>query len=211
MSDTAHVFIDNANVFGGAQRMARALTPPEPWGGVRVYYRNLFRLVESGYAPSVRILAGSVPPGNEDLWSHASSAGYDTKLLKKVEKDNGHLGEQSVDELLQLKMLEAIMDHSPTTLVLVTGDGKPSPTGSSFLDQITRAMARGWAVDVWSWGMQLSGAFSRLAAESGNFLQVKLLDQFYDAVTFCKPGTYTVDGKTIVAKERIVQRLPTVA
>lgn len=207
MATLAHVFIDNANVFGGAQRVGRTLRPAEPWPAVRVYYRNLFRLVEHGYLPGVRVMAGSVPPGNDELWRHAQASGYDTKLLRKVERDDGRLGEQAVDELLHLKMLEVIFDHEPTTLVLVTGDGNASPTGSSFLDQIQRALTRGWAINVWSWRAQLSGAFHRLAARSANFVQVSALDPHYESITFCKGGTYTVNGDSTLAVERIVSEL----
>ena len=73
------------------------------------------------------MMAGSVPPGNDDLWAHAEDAGYQTDLLRKIEHDDGSLGEQAVDELMHLKIANVLLDFDePQTLVLVTGDGKVS-------------------------------------------------------------------------------------
>ena len=97
-----HVFIDNSNIFGGAQRAATTLEPEALWLAVRVHYRNLFQLVERDGDVVSRVLAGSVPPGNDALWEHARRGGYDTDLLRRVETDNGRLIEQGVDEMLHL-------------------------------------------------------------------------------------------------------------
>ncbi len=205
MTQSAHIFVDNSNIFGGAQRAASKLVPPEPWLAIRVYCRNFFQLIEHGYSVATRILAGSVPPGTEDLWNHAERAGYDTKLLRKVERDDGRLGEQAVDELLQLKMLETALDYRPGCLVLATGDGKPSETGSSFIAQVQRALKIGWTVDVWSWSLQLSPRFRGLQEESANFAQVHLLDRHFESITFCKGGDYLIDGVSRRVDERVVQ------
>lgn len=44
---TAHIFVDNSNIFGGAQRAAKALEPTASWHAIRVYYRHFFALLES--------------------------------------------------------------------------------------------------------------------------------------------------------------------
>lgn len=100
----AHVFIDNSNVFGGAQRAAHVLEPGALWMAVRIYYRNLFTLIERGLNPVTRVLAGSVPPGNDALWESARRCGYDTDLLRRVENFDGRLVEQGVDEIAHLKI-----------------------------------------------------------------------------------------------------------
>ncbi len=72
-----HIFIDNSNIYGGAQRAAETLEPNAHWLSIRVYYRNLCGLIE-GSDVTTRVLAGSVPPGNEPLWETMRNLGYDT-------------------------------------------------------------------------------------------------------------------------------------
>jgi len=69
-----HVFIDNSNIYGGAQRAAETLEPDAIWLAVRVYLRNFVNLIEGGDAVT-RVLAGSVPPGNDSLWQNARDLG----------------------------------------------------------------------------------------------------------------------------------------
>ncbi|KAG0097363.1 hypothetical protein BGZ93_002895 [Podila epicladia] len=75
-------------------------------------------------------------------------------------------GEQCVDELLHLKMLETILDHEPAVMVLATGDGGDSEFGGEgFYGVIKRALERGWQVEIVSWEDQLSGVYIELAQE----------------------------------------------
>lgn len=73
------------------------------------------------------------------------------------ENNSKHYKEQGVDEVLHLKILETLMDYSPSTnasktrpvLVLATGDANSSeynPTG--FLGCVRRALALGWDVEL---------------------------------------------------------------
>jgi hypothetical protein len=143
-----------------------------------------------------------VPPGNDHLWNHARQAGYDTDLLKKVEKDDGRLGEQGVDELLHLKIANVLLDHEPPqTLVLVTGDAKASDYGTSFLGQTERALKRGWDVHVWSWKGQLSPKFSKLT-RPGRAVQLHHLDDLYYDLVYLEKGTFTIDGRSVVCPGR---------
>ncbi|KAF9093417.1 hypothetical protein BGX23_003342 [Mortierella sp. AD031] len=87
----------------------------------------------------------------------------------------GARGEQGVDELLHLKMLETILDHEPATMVLATGDGGDSEFGGGgFYGVIKRALDRGWHVEVVSWEDQLSGVYLELALEYGYSCEHKL-------------------------------------
>ncbi|KAK5809750.1 hypothetical protein F5H01DRAFT_347454 [Linnemannia elongata] len=80
----------------------------------------------------------------------------------------GSQGEQGVDELLHLKMLETLLDHEPSTIVLATGDGGDSEFGGGgFYAVIKRALNRGWHVEIVSWEDQLSGVYLQLALEYG--------------------------------------------
>lgn len=204
-----HVFIDNSNVFGGAQRAAAAQEPAALWLAVRVYYRNLFQLVEGGEDIATRVLAGSVPPGNDALWEHAQRRGYDTDLLRRVEADDGRLIEQGVDEMLHLKIANALLDRpgSGDTLVIVSGDGRVSGFNTSFPGQAERALRQGWNVEVWSWQEQLTRAYTRLAHQSPDKVSVQSLDPYYPSITFVRAGRYRVAGSMIDIADRVVAPL----
>lgn len=204
---SAHVFIDNSNVFGGAQRAAATIEPDALWIAIRVYYRNLFRLIEHSHQATTRVLAGSVPPGNDALWQHAREAGYDTDLLRRVNRDDGRLSEQGVDEVLHLKIANALLDFSPPqTLILASGDGNESEFGTSFIKQIERALKHGWKVIVWSWKDQLSGKFRQLAKTNGGNLSVNHFDDHYWSITFIQQGQFEVNGSLVTLTGRVVHK-----
>ena len=204
----AHIFIDNSNIFEGARRVAEAREPESPRGAVRLYYKNFFRLVEDGVNPLTRVLGGSGAAGNDELWNYARQAGYDTDLLRRVEKDDGRIGEQGVDEVLHLKIANALLDHEPPQrLVVCTGDAKDSDYGTSFKSQIERALRRGWQVRVWSWRDQLSGRFQSLVERSQGAMTISFLDPYYLAVTFVQAGEHLLGGTRVMVKGRVVAPL----
>lgn len=204
----AHIFIDNSNVFGGAQRASEKLEPDSVRKSVRVYYKNLFKLIENGFSPVTRVLAGSLPPGNEQLWENSRALGYNPDLLHRVDKDDGRLAEQGVDEIVHLKIAGVLLDFDgPQTLVLVTGDGNESDFGTSFLQQVKRALKLGWHVHVWSWAEQQSGKYARLSEETDGVLVVHQFDPYYKSLTFLQEGDYTVGGSLVHAKARVVSKL----
>jgi hypothetical protein len=204
----APVFVDNSNIFGGARRTASFVEAAAPWQAIRLYFRNFARLTEGSHSVATRVLAGSVPPGNEDLWEYARQAGSDTRLLNTIGRDDGRLGEQGVDELLQLKIAYVLIDYGPPqTLILGTGDGGAGEFDTSFERQVSRALKCGWDVEVWSWGMQLSGRFAKLRSPNGTAPKVQVLDPYYRSITFVKGGYYTVDGSKRAVAPRVVERL----
>lgn len=204
---TRHIFIDSSNIYGGAQRAARTLEPHVPWSAMRIYFRNLFTLLERGGEVTTRVLAGSLPPGNEALWDHARTYGYDTDLLRRIERDDGRLVEQGVDEMLHLKIANALLDFpSPQTLVIASGDGRISNFNTSFVDQVKRALRLNWEVEVWSWKEQMTGAYRTIAADT-NQISIHRLDPYYRSITFIKAGTYVVADAPMVVGERVVSAL----
>jgi hypothetical protein len=204
----AHVFVDNSNIFGGARRAAETLEPEAVWLAVRMYYKNFFRLVEHGFNVRTRVMAGSVPPGNDELWEYSREAGYDTDLLHRVAKDDKGLVEQGVDELLHLKIANALLDYDPPqALVLCTGDAHDADYGTSFRMQVIRALKRNWDVHVWSWKDQLSGKFEKLKDRAGTKITVHLLDPYYKRVTFVREGEYEIYGARVAIKGRVVHKL----
>lgn len=205
---SAHIFVDNSNIFGGAQRTASIAEPTVPWQAVRLYFRNFAWLLEGTHDVATRVLGGSVPPANEDLWKYARELSYDTSLLRRLEQDDGRLTEQGVDEIIHLKIANALLDNEPPqTLVLATGDGGAGDFGTSFEAQVARALRLGWDVEIWSWSLQLSGRFGRLVSSSGAAAKIRPLDPYYRSITFVKGGDYHIDGVTLRVDNRIVQPL----
>jgi hypothetical protein len=206
-----HVFIDNSNIFGGARRAAARIEKHIPWPAIRVHFPNLVHLIEDGQNVATRVLAGSVPPGNDDLWQYARRLQYNADLLRKVENDDGHLVEQGVDELLHLKIANVLLDSDgPEALVLGTGDGRVSTFGTGFALQAQRALRRGWNVEVWSWREQLSSAFQKLSDQFEGRLRIHELDRYYGSLTFVKGGRIYPPAvpKIVNVAERIVRPVP---
>ncbi|KAL0959232.1 hypothetical protein HGRIS_014508 [Hohenbuehelia grisea] len=75
--------------------------------------------------------------------------------------------EQGVDELLQLKLHQALAatDGAPSpdsTIVLATGDGNPGQFNEEgFLGAVRTALRKGWRVELYAWSDGLSSAWSR--------------------------------------------------
>ena len=206
-----HVFIDNSNIFHGAKNAAAAAEKHIPGCAVRVHFRNLATLIEGGERVGARVLAGSVPPGNDALWKHAQELGYDTDLLKRVETEDGRSVEQGVDELLHLKIANVILDAEvPEVLVLATGDGRVSAYNTSFPLQAERALKRGWRVEVWSWREQLSNAFAALTERYPDRFRTHTLNRYYKSLTFAQAGLYRppLVPKQMNVAARYVQPLP---
>jgi hypothetical protein len=206
---SVHVFVDNSNVIGGARGAAETIEPHVPWVAVRVYFRNLFELIEGGRDVATRVMAGSIPPGNDALWEAARTQGYNTDLLRRVSADDGRLVEQAVDEMLHLKIANAILDHDPPqTLVILSGDGNMSNYDTSFPKQAERALKHGWSVEVWSWRDQLSKAYEKMVRQGVQNLTVHALDSYYESITFVKGGEYQAPGGTMTLNGRVVRSLP---
>jgi len=209
MKQPLHVFVDNSNIFGGVQRACRSIEPHISPPAVRLYIRNFISLIEGTKEIQTRVYAGSVPPGNDDLWQYSKDRGYDTNLLRKVQSDTGNLIEQGVDELIHLKIANCLLDaDNPECLILATGDGQVSDFGTGFLLQAERALKRRWDVVVWSWREQLSSRYANLARDYPSQLSVNELDPFYYSITYVKAGVYTWDGQSVNVAERVVHTLP---
>lgn len=198
-----HIFLDNSNIFGGAQRVASE-KEKAPWPAVRIDYKNLFRVLRHGKMNTgVSMLAGSVPPGNEALWTAAQEAGFDTTLLHKVPADTGRLSEQGVDEAIHLRIGNILLDaEEPGMIVVATGDGAQTAQGCSFTDQVIRAAKRGWKVEIWSWRVQLSPRLRDTRIKYPDLVTVLMLDEWYRSVVFLKGGTYHLNGSSIEVQTR---------
>lgn len=189
---SAHVFFDNSNIWLGAHSVRSVEEPTVPHHALRIYYRNLFAKLEGDRTVETRILAGSVPPSCETLWAFARNHGYQTDLLHRVQRDDGSVGEQGVDEILHLKIANALLDFSPPqTLVVATGDGSVSEFGTGFRTQIERALKIGWDVELWTWEKSMNGRYRQIEANSAGKMTIHYLDPDYRSITFVKGGQYT--------------------
>ncbi|CAE6383170.1 unnamed protein product [Rhizoctonia solani] len=103
-------------------------------------------------------------PGAPSL-ARTNSSARKTPNHRRTPSDSGRprYREEAVDELLQLKLLQTILDTTPATIVLATGDGASSqfnPDG--FVGCVRRAVERGWMVELVGWEEGVSRAWREL-------------------------------------------------
>ena len=203
----------DSNVIWGARYACKDLEPDVYEFAVRVHFRSIFQLMEKGRQIVTKVLAGSVPPSCDALWVYARLNGYSTELLRKVEKEDGTLGEQGVDELLHLKIANALLDHPNGTIVIATGDGQISKFGTGFISQIDRALSHGWDVEVYTWSQVCHRKYDEYHGDPNKRLNLHKLDFDYYSITFLKGGEYYRDlpngvRQKIVFLDRVVKPLP---
>ncbi|KAH6614715.1 hypothetical protein B0J18DRAFT_306040 [Chaetomium sp. MPI-SDFR-AT-0129] len=69
-------------------------------------------------------------------------------------------GEQGVDELLHLKILQSAMDtQKPATMVLATGDAASAQYSDGFKKNIERVLDHGWNIELYGWSRNISSAW----------------------------------------------------
>jgi len=186
-----HIFWDNSNILGAVQIIQEELEPEISPLSLRVHFKNLFDLVFKGRQVVTKVMVGSVPPECNELWAYAKKLGFNTDLMIRID-DAGVKHEQAVDELLHLKIANAIIDYDPPqTLVVLSGDSNVSTWGTSFPDQIKRALKKGWEVEVYSARKSIS---KKIYDEICNLYPGKIsiiyLDDYYKKITFVKEGEY---------------------
>ncbi|KAI9745938.1 MAG: hypothetical protein M1818_000619 [Claussenomyces sp. TS43310] len=153
-------------------------------------YKSFATVLERGRPIARRCLLGSVDrSGLPEYMREAEKCGYEVSALERVEKrrdytdrkncgGNGYVtssqssgseaplskstktGEQGVDEILQMKMLESLIDcDEPSTMVLATGDAAEAEFSAGFLRNVERALNKGWQVELVSWKANMSSAW----------------------------------------------------
>ena len=145
----------------------------------RIHFANLFEFCCQGRQVSFAFLAGSVPPTTDELWTRIRELGIQIITQERGKYQNN---EVAVDEIIQLKMANRILDcESPETMVLLTGDGKGYNQGIGFIPQLERAVKRNWKIEVISWGIGCNKALREFASNNGVFRE---LEPVYENVTF---------------------------
>lgn len=94
--------------------------------------------------------------------------------------------EQGVDEILQLKMANTVMEFlgEPGIMVLATGDAEKAEYSDGFQKQAERILSVGWLIEVVSWRKGLSQAWRRQSwtQKWGKQFRIILLDDYIDDV-----------------------------
>ncbi|RDA86243.1 hypothetical protein CP532_5079 [Ophiocordyceps camponoti-leonardi (nom. inval.)] len=97
--------------------------------------------------------------------------------------------EDLVDETLQTRIAESVMEHfqAQGTLVLATGDAQPAKYSDGFLAYAERSLKMGWDVEVVSWKKSLSSLWTNAGwtASWGDRFRVIELDGFLDDLLAC--------------------------
>ncbi|KAI5476834.1 hypothetical protein MNV49_007130 [Pseudohyphozyma bogoriensis] len=145
-------------VLVGSSPMWQSLEPALEWSYEVSILQRVPRSDTTGGKKRNAKRGKSKTSGVEKVVTQVSGAGSSDSMLQPAvpEKEVGKVyKEQGVDELLHLKILESLLDHTPSPsspaplLVLATGDAKNSeynPTG--FLGCVRRALERGWDVEI---------------------------------------------------------------
>jgi hypothetical protein len=89
--------------------------------------------------------------------------------------------EQGVDELLQLKLHQAIADvdvpPANATIVLATGDGNVGQfSEEGFLGPVRTALKKGWRVELYCWVSGMSKAWMREFGEGAYRERFKVIE-----------------------------------
>jgi hypothetical protein len=93
-------------------------------------------------------------------------------------------GEQGVDEVLHLKMLQSVVDDKPGTAVLATGDAAEAEFSDGFKKNVERLLNNGWNVEIIGWSKGISKAWRdpEFVAQYGDRVRVIELDPFVEEI-----------------------------
>lgn len=170
-----HVYIDNSNTFHGAQCTSDGSIDRS----VRVSIKELIRFLEKGRWISTRVVAGAM---RTDRIS-AEWAKYDYKTLTA-----GHDRDAYVDEVLHAQILRMVTsERHPGVLIIVTGDGNKNHGRSSFRECVSRALERGWVVELCSWDRCLNSVYEEIQATFPRQMVIRRLDAKRSRLTFRAP------------------------
>ncbi|CAG9980750.1 unnamed protein product [Clonostachys byssicola] len=137
-----------------------------------------------GYHVDVRErkpVVGDPKPHNR---THASSKHPRKRKTAGAPHDDTRYVEDLVDETLQTRIGESVMEffQDQGTLVLATGDGKPAKYSDGFFAYADRALRMGWNVELVSWNLGLSSSWldPKWTGRWGPRFRIIQLDEFLD-------------------------------
>lgn len=180
MAETCCIFWDNSNIYIPAQEVATKRDGAIVGRDLRIQFENMWNLARAGRTVTSGVCVGSLPPEMEEVWSRLRATGVDLELFERG-AESGR--EQAIDQVLQLHMLHALLDHPPGVAVLLTGDGAGYHEGRGFHADLERMHKRGWGIEVLSWENACHPRLKSWAQANGVFVP---LDDYYASVTFVK-------------------------
>ncbi|EMT66891.1 hypothetical protein FOC4_g10003427 [Fusarium odoratissimum] len=202
-----HVFVDMSNIIIGFQKALRAkFGLPESSRFVPLPQMNLAffheLLARDRYAEWLNVGCSVRPNRNEPSFvQELKDLGYRVDLRSRRPEQSGaddhntfeaggfRYVEDMVDETLQIRISESVMQYfeEPGTLVIATGDARPAKYSDGFLTQAQRALKMGWSVEVVSWKASLSSTWTTLLRDQsiGSRFRIIELDQFLDELWIC--------------------------
>ncbi|KAL4729656.1 hypothetical protein ACLX1H_004077 [Fusarium chlamydosporum] len=197
-----HVFVDMSNIIIGFQKALRARFGisessrfvPLPQMNLPFFHELLTR---DRYAEWLNVGCSMRPDrGEPPFIQELKDLGYRVDLRSRRAEQSGsndhttyeaggfRYVEDMVDETLQIRIGESVMQYfeMPGTLVIATGDARPAKYSDGFLAYAQRALKMGWSVEVVSWKASLSSAWNALLKDKniGSRFRIIELDQFVD-------------------------------
>lgn len=202
-----HVFIDMSNIIIGFQKALRVKFGmsestrfvPLPQMNLSFFHELLTR---DRYAEWLNVGCSTRPDkGEPPFIQELKNLGYRVDLRNRRPEQSGsndhttfetggfRYVEDMVDETLQIRIGESVMQYfeMPGTLVIATGDARPAKYSDGFLAYAQRALKMGWSVEVVSWKASLSSAWNGLLRDKsiGSRFRIIELDQFLDELWIC--------------------------
>lgn len=146
-----HLFVDNSNVKIEAGRLLYAKRNNGGKRGTQVddsydldwgKFLNLVKIRGNRLLAQLPVLYGSRPPPDDSIWNEIRNEGFDVRLFDRNIRNK----EKGVDMEMGMDVIERLFEvEEPATIVIAAGDG-------DFKGMISRALKKGWKVEVWFWG-----------------------------------------------------------
>lgn len=172
------IFWDNSNIWLVGRNVCHVQEPGDETA-FRIHFSHLFDFVLGGRVCDCAYVAGSIPPNTDPLWQRFQNLGVS---VYKQERGAQSGCEVAVDEVIQLEMANRVLDvPTPTTMVLLTGDGSGYTDGRGFIKQLERAKNKNWGIEVVSWDAGCNRHLKAFAHSNG---MCRSLEPVYDKVTF---------------------------
>ncbi|KOS23434.1 hypothetical protein ESCO_006561 [Escovopsis weberi] len=192
-----HVFIDMSNIeinFLQALKFKHMLGDRAyPMPRTHLDLELLTEILVRGRPTVTQSVGCSVVPGRSRPWyvPQLKKLGYHVDLRqRKPVQDPGfsplcvRYVEDLVDETLQTRIAEAVMEYFDRqgTIVLATGDAKPAEYSAGFFTYVERALRMGWNVELASWKSSLSSTWTshKWKSQWGNKFRIIELDSYLD-------------------------------
>ncbi|KAI9885269.1 MAG: hypothetical protein M1823_002938 [Watsoniomyces obsoletus] len=203
--DCSNILIGFSNILKQARNIPE--TARLPGGRPRFDFTAFALILERKRDVAKRCMVGS--DQHQPLIADAEACGYRVEMLQRVARvedepasphrrtnRRGHavtgsgsetpsrrirMVEQGVDEMLHLKMTESMLDTTrPSTMVVASGDAAPAQYSGGFLQQVERALTRGWIVEVVSFSQAVSSHYQRPAFRQrwGDQFKLIILDPY---------------------------------